>query len=383
MTFPCRASQSGRKANTASASPICTSSKSPFTPSPPSHRMSTLVVTSTAIATTTRPPRTARKCASRMITGSRGRMAYEAFSGGMAKVDLPRRDEARQDQAAVSCFLIAARIESSSFPPSRPRSFVVFSQFSITGSVAFCQRAASSVVERDDRIAASLDHLGDDDRLLVPDLAGHGGGRHSRIGVDHRLEVGRQRLVFRLVHGENEGRRVEGRRARNLGVVLDELVHLDRGHDFPGHDGAVDDALRERFGHLRDRHADRADAQRRAAPRRQAASGSAASVPSCPRASSPACWRGRARGRAPRSRSDAPRLNSSFMFAVGEFLKGERVHDRLAVRDEGQLEGLADREAAGRVARAASRRCPRRRREPGRRAAAARRRAASTGRCRS
>ena len=36
---------------------------------------------------------------------------------------------------------------------------------------------------------------------------------------------------------------------------------------------------------------------------------------------------------------------------VGEFLEGEGVHERLAVRHEGQFEGLADREAAGRVAR--------------------------------
>ena len=63
--LPPRSWQSGRKANTASASPICISSKSPGMPRLVSHRATTLTVTSTASASSSTPPARARRSLTR------------------------------------------------------------------------------------------------------------------------------------------------------------------------------------------------------------------------------------------------------------------------------------------------------------------------------
>src|SRR3546814_7120647 len=52
------------------------------------------------------------------------------------------------------------------------------------------------------------------------------GGGEAGVGVEHRLQVVRQRLVARLVHGEDEERGVEPARSREVGVAVDQLGDL-------------------------------------------------------------------------------------------------------------------------------------------------------------
>ncbi|MDT4855061.1 hypothetical protein FQZ97_893990 [compost metagenome] len=81
-------------------------------------------------------------------------------------------------------------------------------------------------------------------------------GFQAGVLVDDGLEVGWQRVVLGLVHGQDEGRGVQ-RAARRveLAVELGQFLHLDGRHHFPGDHAAVDDAFGKRVRNLRQGHA--------------------------------------------------------------------------------------------------------------------------------
>ncbi len=110
-------------------------------------------------------------------------------------------------------------------------------------------------VQRHDVVARLL---GDGAAGLVAIVHGateHGGGLDARVLVDDGLQVGRQLLVSGLVHGEGEGLGIQAFLAGEGGVVLHQFAHLQRGRHFPGNGGAVDNALGQRLGDGRHRHA--------------------------------------------------------------------------------------------------------------------------------
>ena len=201
-----------------------------------------------------------------------------------------------------------------------------------------------------DRVAAFpdqvLDHLG----LIVPHLARHVGGELAGVLIHHLLQIGGERVVLRLVHREDEGRGIKRRRAGNLDVVLDQLVHLHGRHDLPRDHAAVERLLRQRLGQLRDRHrpADRAERIQRVAgkPRRRTQPQALHVVHGLDRlvgVHEPVVVR-----------PEADRMDlGEFLLQVrlGELLHRPGVRHRALGGDEGKLEHLDGREAAWRRAR--------------------------------
>src|SRR3546814_4795770 len=59
----------------------------------------------------------------------------------------------------------------------------------------------------------------------APDLLGE---RDAGVGVDHRAQIGGQRFVARLVHGEEKDRGVEAVLSADFGMAGGELVDLQR-----------------------------------------------------------------------------------------------------------------------------------------------------------
>ena len=83
------------------------------------------------------------------------------------------------------------------------------------------------------------------------------------VVVDHLLQVGRQAVVLGRIHAEGEDRVRDPRLAdRHVERVARDLGQLDRRRALPRHRSAVDDALRERVGHRRQRHLHRRRAER-------------------------------------------------------------------------------------------------------------------------
>ena len=157
-------------------------------------------------------------------------------------------------------------------------------------------------------------------------------------------------VVLRLVHGQEEARRIERRRTRNLRVELDQFVQLDGRHHLPRDHRAVDHVLGKALGHLRNRHrhADGAQRLQRLAgkTRRRAQLQTLEVVHRLHRlvgvdqtvVMTPV----------------AEQLDVGGLLAevgVGIFLRGARVGDAAAGGDERQLEHLGRGEAAGGRAR--------------------------------
>ena len=169
----------------------------------------------------------------------------------------------RAQETPWPCFATSARASSSSAAPSMPRSRHPRPPRPRppAGSRAI-QRRLLLLGDHDDLVAALPRHLLDHRAALVPGHRGHGGGGLAAIGVEHALQLGRQRVVLRPVHRQDEGGGVERRAARHLRVVAHHLLQAERRHHLPRHHRAVDHALAQRLRHLRHRHPDRRRAER-------------------------------------------------------------------------------------------------------------------------
>ena len=127
----------------------------------------------------------------------------------------------RRQAYALSYLATSALACSISLPPSRPLLLDLVDpglDHGLGGLQPAC--AFSSSVSMVMRVAALLDHLAARAAPASSHMLPASSAPSCRSSCrSPALQVGRQALVLRLVHRQEEGRRVERRRARDLGVV--------------------------------------------------------------------------------------------------------------------------------------------------------------------
>ena len=164
MMLPRRAWVSGRKQNTDSATPICTSSKSPLIEPRPSQRRVTLVVTRRAVG----DARASRR-------RSRARARHRARTERYARAAAARPDARGSGTSVTPSCRISRRAPGSSRGASPPSMFLSFSaaiQVVDHRTRRLLPARRFVLAERRDGVAALLHHLGHDHRLLVPHAPG-------------------------------------------------------------------------------------------------------------------------------------------------------------------------------------------------------------------